>query len=86
MHRPIEWFIMRRFGCGDGPAPRELSAHADHVHLYVSDCDAVYKRALQAGATSIAEPLDQPYGDRSGAVRDAFGNQWYIATHVKDVG
>lgn len=54
-------------------------------YLYVPNCDAVYERALAAGATSIAEPVDQPYGDRSGAVKDAFGNQWYIATHVKDV-
>ena len=54
-------------------------------YLYVPDCDAVYQRALQAGATSIMEPVDQPYGDRNGAVKDAFGNQWYIATHIKDV-
>jgi len=51
----------------------------------VPDCDTVYKTALAAGATSISEPKDQPYGDRSGAVKDAFGNTWYIATHVKDV-
>jgi uncharacterized glyoxalase superfamily protein PhnB len=54
-------------------------------YLYVPDCDAVYRRALAAGGTSISEPIDQPYGDRSGAVKDAFGNQWYIATHIKDV-
>jgi PhnB protein len=54
-------------------------------YLYVPDCDAVYRRALAAGATSIAEPQDHPYGDRSGAVQDAFSNQWYIATHIKDV-
>jgi PhnB protein len=54
-------------------------------YVYVPDCDAVYQRALQAGATSIAAPVDQPYGDRSGAVKDAFGNQWYISTHIKDV-
>ena len=54
-------------------------------YLYVPDCDAVYERALKAGATSIAEPVDHPYGDRSGGVKDAFGNQWYIATHIKDV-
>jgi PhnB protein len=54
-------------------------------YLYVPDCDAVYRRALAAGATSISEPTDHPYGDRSGGVKDAFGNQWYIATHIKDV-
>jgi PhnB protein len=54
-------------------------------YLYVPDCDAAYKRALAAGATSLHEPTDQPYGDRSSAVTDAFGNTWYIATHIKDV-
>lgn len=54
-------------------------------YLYVPDCDAVYRRALVAGATSISEPVDHPYGDRSGGVKDAFGNQWYIATHFKDI-
>jgi PhnB protein len=54
-------------------------------YLYVPDCDAVYQRALAAGAASIAEPVDQPYGDRSGAVKDVFGNTWYIATHIKDM-
>jgi PhnB protein len=54
-------------------------------YLYVPDCDAVYHRALAAGATSIAAPTDHDYGDRSGGVKDAFGNQWYIATRIKDV-
>jgi len=55
-------------------------------YLYVPDVDALYARALRAGATSISEPKDQSYGDRSAGVKDVFGNQWYIATHVKDVG
>ncbi len=54
-------------------------------YLYVPDCDALYLRALAAGAKSLHEPTDQPYGDRNSAVTDAFGNTWYIATHVKDV-
>jgi len=54
-------------------------------YLYVEDCDALYKRAMSAGATSISEPKDQPYGDRSGGVVDPFGNKWYIATHIKDM-
>jgi len=51
-------------------------------HLFVSDCDAVYAEALRAGATSLHAPVDQPYGERSGAVTDAWGNQWYIATPI----
>ena len=50
-------------------------------YLYVPNCDAVYRAAITAGASSIHEPADQPYGDRVGAVQDIFGNQWYIGTH-----
>jgi uncharacterized glyoxalase superfamily protein PhnB len=41
--------------------------------------------AIRAGAKSLREPADQLYGDRSGGVVDAAGNQWWIATHVEDV-
>lgn len=54
-------------------------------YLYVPNMDDVYKRALAAGATSFQEPTDQPYGDRNAGVQDAFGNKWYIATHIKDM-
>jgi uncharacterized glyoxalase superfamily protein PhnB len=55
------------------------------IYLYVNDTDAVYKRALQAGATSVMEPANQFYGDRSAGVRDPSGNNWWIATHQEDV-
>jgi PhnB protein len=55
------------------------------LHLYVKDTDALYVRALRAGASSIEEPVDKPYGDRSAGVADPFGNQWFIATHIKDI-
>jgi len=54
-------------------------------YLYVPNVDDAYRTALAAGAKSLHEPADQPYGDRVGAVTDIFGNQWWIATHVKDV-
>jgi PhnB protein len=47
-------------------------------HLYVEDVDATYQRALAAGATSLGEPADRPYGERSGFVQDVMGNNWYI--------
>jgi PhnB protein len=53
--------------------------------LYVIDTDTAYQRALKAGATSVREPADQFYGDRTGGVKDAFGNTWWIATHMEDV-
>lgn len=55
------------------------------LYLYVNDVDTTFKRALEAGATSIREPRNEFYGDRSGGVQDAFGNQWWIATHVEDL-
>ena len=51
------------------------------IHLYVKDADGVYERALQAGAISLHNPVDQDYGDREASVKDASGNHWYIATH-----
>jgi len=55
------------------------------IHLYVPDVDAAYKRAIGAGASSVREPQDQFYGDRSAGVIDALGNRWWIATHIEDV-
>ena len=51
------------------------------LHLYVADADDTYRRALEAGATSLRPPVDQPYGDREASVSDLAGNHWYIATH-----
>jgi PhnB protein len=51
------------------------------LHLYVPDADAAYRRALEAGATSLYAPVDQDYGDREASVKDLAGNYWYIATH-----
>jgi PhnB protein len=55
------------------------------IHYYVPDCDAVYQRAVRAGAKSEKEPQDQPYGDRIGTVKDLNGNLWFITTHIRDV-
>jgi len=53
--------------------------------VYTEDCDGMYKQALSAGALSLREPADQPYGDRMAGVKDPFGYKWWIATHIKDV-
>jgi len=68
-----------------GEAKAQYPAMPTHLYLYVKDADAVYKRAIQAGATSVMEPADQFYGDRHGGVKDPSGNTWWIATHVEDV-
>lgn len=54
-------------------------------YLYVNDADALYKRAVGAGATSQMEPTDQFWGDRMASVKDSFGNTWSLATHKEDV-
>jgi PhnB protein len=51
------------------------------IHLYLPDTDSAYQRALAAGATSLHTVEEMPYGERSGSVKDPFGNHWYIATH-----
>lgn len=51
-----------------------------HVHLFVPDADAVFDRAVAAGATVLFPVADQPYGERGGGVTDPFGNQWFMAT------
>jgi PhnB protein len=55
------------------------------LYMYVPDCDALYRRALAAGGTSVGEPKDQFYGDRHGGVKDPCGNTWWVATHIEDV-
>jgi tRNA-Thr(GGU) m(6)t(6)A37 methyltransferase TsaA len=52
------------------------------LYVYVDDADATYRRAIAAGARSIEEPLDTPYGDRRAMIEDAWGNAWQIATAV----
>jgi PhnB protein len=68
-----------------GDASEQHKPMLGSLYLYVKDADAVYKRALQAGATSLMEPADQFYGDRHASVKDPCGNTWWIATHKEDV-
>lgn len=55
------------------------------IHLYVPDCDTVYKKALAAGGKSVHEVTDMPYGERSGGIEDPCGNNWWIATQQVDM-
>lgn len=55
------------------------------IHLYVADADATYRRALDAGATSLHPPTDQFYGDRNAGVIDPAGNRWWIATRIENL-
>ena len=65
--------------------PQTIGDSASSIMLYVQDVDAVFKRAVAAGATSTMEVADQFYGDRSGSLKDPFGHKWMVATHVEEV-
>ena len=65
--------------------PPDGEAMKAMLNIYVEDCDGVYKKALAAGAESVREPEDQFYGDRTAGIRDKWGNQFYISTHIEDV-
>lgn len=54
-----------------------------HVHIYVADVDTAYKRALEAGATSVQAPVKKEDEDKRGGVKDAGGTTWWIATKVE---
>ena len=53
--------------------------------LYPDDCDAMHAQALAAGAESLREPADQPYGSRMSGVRDPFGYKWWIGTQIESI-
>ena len=66
-------------------SPKKLGGSAVTLHMYVNDADAVYDRAVKAGATATMPPQDMFWGDRYGKLTDPFGHSWSIATHVKDL-
>jgi len=68
--------------CDETP---QFKAQPAMLYLYVEDVDKVFAQALKSGATSIKEPMDQFYGDRSGCLKDAGGITWWVATHIEDV-
>ena len=66
-------------------SPESLGGSTNGMMIYVPDCDAVFTKAVAAGAT-VKRPLEnQFYGDRTGTVVDPFGQVWTISTHVEDV-
>jgi PhnB protein len=69
--------VMLADGAADWPP---ISAN---VHVYVADVDATYRRALDAGAISVQEPVKKDDADKRGGVKDAGGTTWWIATMVE---
>lgn len=69
----------------DSYSPEHFGGSPISLLIYTENCDAMYKQAITAGAKSVREPADQPYGDRMSGILDPFGYKWWIATHIKDV-
>lgn len=67
---------------GADPQP---PSNAVRLSLYVEDVDDTTSRAVAAGATLLRPPADQFYGDRTATIRDPFGFEWELATHIEDV-
>ena len=70
--------------CGD-TQPGNAETFPVRAMLYVKDADAIYARAVTFGATVVRPIQDQFYGDRSGTVRDSWGNEWLISTRKENV-
>jgi PhnB protein len=64
-----------------GALPPEVSPWQGSVYVYVEDVDAVYHRALELGATSVAAPEDKPYQERQAGFKDGAGNTWWIGRY-----
>jgi PhnB protein len=73
------------FPGGAMKTPKEAEGTTAAIFMYVEDCDAAHRRAVEAGATSTQEPEDMFWGDRFARVTDPFGHSWQFATHVEDV-
>ena len=70
---------------GGTPSPGSLGATTVAIHLYVDDCDAMVARMKANGAQVLVEPADMFWGERFARVRDPFGHEWGIATHLRDM-
>jgi len=66
-------------------SPETLGATTVALWIYSEDCDAIYSKAVSAGAISEMAPQDMFWGDRSGRFTDPFGHSWTVATHKEDL-
>src|SRR5919108_1049472 len=72
-------------GMSTSKAPTTLGGTTGSLFLYVKDVNRAFKKAVDAGCTSLMPPTDMFWGDRFGKLRDPFGNEWSLATHREDV-
>ena len=90
MHAEIKignsiFFLVDEFPEFGSRAPQSLGGSPVTLHLYVEDVDALFNRAVAAGATAQMPVQDQFWGDRYGKLADPFGHEWSIATHKEEL-
>ncbi len=79
------FMLSDEFEAWENRSPLSLGGTCGQLMVYVEDVDAVFARAVAAGATEIRPVEDHFYGDRAGTLEDPFGHRWTIATHVEEV-
>jgi PhnB protein len=79
--------IMLADPCEEGAFrnPQSLGGSSVGLHVYVEDVDALFARAVDAGAKTVRPVQDQFYGDRTGTLEDPFGHVWFVATHKEEL-
>jgi len=77
--------IMMNDAMMGGKGPKAIGGSPAALWLYVEDCDALFNRAVAAGAQAKMPMADQFWGDRSGTIADPHGYSWTIATHKEDL-
>src|SRR5262249_34516826 len=70
---------------GSPASPATLRGTPVTLHLYVKDVDALFARAVAAGASVVMPVADQFWGDRYGILTDPFGHRWSIASRIEDL-
>ena len=65
--------------------PQSVGQTTFTLHLHVDNADALIQRAVEAGGTLVRPPQNHFYGERSGTVRDPFGNEWNIGHSIEEV-
>jgi PhnB protein len=65
--------------------PKAVGGTPVTLSVYVDDVDAVFAKALKAGAKELRPIENQFYGDRTGQFEDPFGHRWNVGTHIEDV-
>jgi uncharacterized glyoxalase superfamily protein PhnB len=82
---PQHFFMTEEMPQYGSLGPASLGGSGSLAVLYVPDCDTVFARAVEAGATPKMPMADQFWGDRSGSLVDPFGHAWFISTHKEDL-